>query len=63
MWTKLIEQAEEGSHMLLIGRLAAAVSSAVRHLFCPDLRFERIEHARQILVGSGQILLGSGQKH
>ena len=45
--------------MLLIGRLAAAVSSAVRHLFCPDLRFERIEHARQILVGSGQKLVGT----
>ena len=51
--TQLISRAEEGQHMLLVGQLAAAVASVTRQLFAPDLRFRRIEHARQVLVRAG----------
>lgn len=36
--------------MLLVGQMAAAVASATRQLFAPDLWYRRIEHAKQVLV-------------
>ncbi|KAG1668591.1 hypothetical protein FOA52_007326 [Chlamydomonas sp. UWO 241] len=47
---EIIRQASLGGSMLLQGQLAACVSAAVRHVFVPDLRFERLEHARNVLV-------------
>ncbi len=51
----MIQQAEEGVHMLLVGQLAAVVAAATRHLFAPDLRFERIEHSKNVLVRGAHV--------
>eukprot|EP00955_Chlamydomonas_euryale_P116645 366431-Chlamydomonas_euryale.AAC.26 len=42
-------QAEHGAQLMFSGQLASVVSSATRHLFTPDLKFERIELAERIM--------------
>eukprot|EP00798_Chlamydomonas_sp_ICE-L_P018974 gene18974-25550_t len=46
----ILEEALEGQHNIMRGALAEVLSSATHHLFCPDIKMARIEHAAQILV-------------
>jgi hypothetical protein len=46
----MLAQAEEGHHAIFLGQLARVVAGATKYLFAPDLRFKRLEHARQVLV-------------
>ncbi|GAX75074.1 hypothetical protein CEUSTIGMA_g2518.t1 [Chlamydomonas eustigma] len=46
----MLAQAEEGQHAIFMGQLATVVAGATKYLFAPDLRFKRLEHARQVLV-------------
>ncbi len=48
----MMELAEEGQHKLLVGQLASLIAGATKHLFAPDIRFTRLEHARQVRPSS-----------
>ena len=50
MRSRMIEQAEEASQRVFAGSLAEVISSATQYLFVPDMKFKRLEHARQVII-------------
>ena len=48
--TRMLDSAEVASSRMFAGSLSEVIQSATHHLFVPDLKFKRLEHARQVIV-------------
>ena len=56
----MLENAAAGMHAMLVGQLAALLTSATQLLACPDIRTDHLEHAARYLVRGARMPIEGG---